>query len=149
MHLGAERDERGPQARRVYESRRAAAKDRVITIFATGRQTSIESITLAEIPAARPLAEIAADSAHVADLRAGDPQRGFGQRWILAVNRGARCQLINGYGGADVQAGWHFADAAELLDTLDVHNALGAAHVVLHQADEVRSARQDFGVVPA
>ena len=75
--LGAKRDQRRSQARGADEIRRTAAENRVIAIVAIRNQALAvlhrqQAESLAVIPAARTLAEIAADRPHVANLRAGN-----------------------------------------------------------------------------
>ena len=82
LHLGVQSDQGGTQARSTDEvSRAAVSQDGVILVLAIGNQRLAALVlrqqpeALAEIPAARPLAQIAADRPHVPDLRAGDSHR--------------------------------------------------------------------------
>ena len=57
-------------------------------------------------------------------------------------------QFIHGDQRADAHTGGGLLDAFQLLDVLDVHDALGRVQVLLHQAEEVRAAGQHIGLAP-
>src|SRR5207245_8369524 len=57
-------------------------------------------------------------------------------------------QLLEGGQRSQLQAAAVGADAAQLLDALDVDQALGRGHVVLHEREQVGAAGQGRGVVP-
>ena len=75
LHLGAERDQSRSEAGCANEVSRTTAEDRVVPVVA-GRDQALavfhrkQTVTGAEIPASRPLAQIAADRSHIPDLRA-------------------------------------------------------------------------------
>ena len=73
-----ERNQRGSEARRAHvEGGAFVAEDGMVAVFAAGHQGHAavfaeQAEAVAEVPAARTLAEIAADRAHITDLLAGD-----------------------------------------------------------------------------
>src|SRR5439155_12555212 len=79
-----ERDERRGGIRRMDDVARTAAKDGVELVFPAGRETGVAAIlearkSVAEVPAPRPLADVAGQRPDIPDLRCPDALRGFGQ----------------------------------------------------------------------
>ena len=76
--LGAQRDEGGSQARGVDKERRTfVAENGVITVVSFPDQRGVpfpaqQTVAVAEIPAARTLAKVAANGARVENLRTAD-----------------------------------------------------------------------------
>ena len=108
-----------------------------------------QAVPAAIVPAARTLAKIAADSPHVADLRAGDPVRRRGQRREAFANFGILQKLVDSNRRADAKARLRILDPAQFLDVLDVDHALRRGQVFLHQADEIGAAGENVRLAPA
>ena len=77
LYLRAQRHQRRAEARRPHEISRSLAENRVVFVLAFRDQRFTvlhpqQSEAAAEIPAARPLAQVPAHSPHVADLRTGN-----------------------------------------------------------------------------
>src|SRR5262249_32603801 len=143
------------ETRRAHEVRRTAvSEDGVIFVLAVGNQRIAvlilgqQSVASAIIPAARALAEVAADRPHIADLRAGDSPGRRGQRRKVLANIGVFEQLVEGDDRPDAQAGLVVLDSAQLFDVLDIHHALGRGDVFLHEADEIGASGEDIGLTP-
>src|SRR5262245_36827483 len=108
QHLGnsAERDQHRAESRGTDDDALVPlGEDGVIAVLAVHREALVAALEqtvdlfVAEIPAAIALAETAAESAHVADLRAGDLLGCHGQTWrdfLDARVRGDRCQFHPG-----------------------------------------------------
>ena len=76
----------------MHKKARAAAENRMVLIFSIHGITEVSALAraaevAAEIPAARPLADIAADGSLVAQLRAADLERGLSQDRVLFRDR--------------------------------------------------------------
>ena len=101
-----------------------------------------------EIPAARPLAEVAADRAHGANLRAGDAFRSVRQGGILGTNGLVFQEFFHGDERADGHSFSGGMNAIQACDILDIHDALGCDDIFLHQAEQVGAAGKHGCVVP-
>src|ERR1017187_10643357 len=151
--FGAERDQGGAETGGADEVGGSAAETGVGLITAIGAHAPAvfhgeEAEALAVGPAGGALAEIAADGPHVADLRAGDGRGGIGERLGGGFDVGVAGEFIHGDEGADAYAGAGLLDAFELLDVLDVDDALGRVKVLLHEAEEIGAAGQHVGFSP-
>src|SRR5207245_5286837 len=105
---------------------------RVVAVFALGHQRPATLIArqqakaTAKIPAARALAEVASDGAHVANLRAGDARRSLRQGRVF-VHGLARAQLFQRHERPDVDTLRGPADSAQLARPLVLTTRLGRA----------------------
>src|SRR5690606_9688551 len=98
-------------------------------------------LLVAEVPAARPLEQVAADRAEVADLRRPDLSGRLRQRRVLAAHARMCLELDELRGGPDAQTALgEVGDRG--IEPFHVDDALGRDDEVLHQADEVHPAGQ-------
>src|ERR1035438_5635009 len=104
--------------------------------------------TSAVIPAARPLAQVAAGRPHVADLRARDAHHGTMQRRIFSAHGGVPSEFIESNRRADSQSLGRMVNAAQLLNAFDIHHAFGSVDEILHQADLIRTAGENIRFTP-
>ncbi len=84
---------------RMHEKARAAPENRMVLVFSFHGIAEVSALAraaevAAEIPAARPLADIAADGSLVAQLRAADLERGLCQHRVFFRDR-----AVGGYFG--------------------------------------------------
>ena len=87
--------ERRRRVRRMDDVARAAAEDRVELVFAGEREAGVAAVleareTVAEVPAPRPLADVAGERPDVADLRRRDALGRFGEHRVLRADE-RRC----------------------------------------------------------
>jgi len=88
MRTGVERQERGHDVRRVHRIAGPAAEDGVVAVLALARRAVLAAFEpavdagIAEVPAARPLQEIAAERREIADLQRGGERGGLGERGV-------------------------------------------------------------------
>src|SRR5438093_2188628 len=101
------------------------------------------------VPAAGPLAQVAANRTHVADLRAGDSSRGRRQRWKAFANVSVLEQLVQRDDRADAETRFGVLNPAQLFDVLNVDDALGRGEVLLHETDEIGAAGENIRLAPA
>ena len=153
-HASAGGDERGRDAGGRDEVRRTVvAEDGVIAVVTIGDQRLAallvfgqQAEAVAEIPAARALAEVAAHGRHVADLRAGGVFGDGGERRVVLADVGVVGEVGDASQRADAQPGARVvADAVQTGDRLDVDQALGGDDVVLHEREQVGAAGEQFG----
>ena len=124
----------GPRLEALTKYAGPAAEDRVIPVLARLDQAlavlhAEQPLPAAVIPAARPLAEVAAHRSHVADLRAGDAANRL-TRATGTRSGSQRCSPDSSNVDQPRRcAGRRLAlrDAAKLLDALDVHDPLRAS----------------------
>src|SRR5262245_8437699 len=103
---------------------------------------------VAEIPAAVALAEVAAQAAHVADLRPADVASGFAERREMPPQIG---MLRNGRqlrAGADGGLLFIGADPGQGTDTGDADHAARLSDIFLLQVVQIGAARQELGIAP-
>ena len=129
------------------------AKDGVVTVVAGGDERFAvllreQAVAVAVIPAARSLAEVAADGAGGEQLRAGDVFHGGGQRGEMLLHAGVASQFAHGRHGADGERAFAGLDALEALDGLEADDALGGGEALLEAGDKVRAAGQNLGLAP-
>src|SRR5580700_2522976 len=108
--MRAKRGERRSQARCAYEIRRCRSEDSVIFVLAIRNQALTilhreQTMAGAKIPAARALAQIAADCSHVANLRARHAERGSVERWELTADERVERKIVKRDRGTDAHAG--------------------------------------------
>src|ERR1039457_506147 len=91
--LGIEGNQSCRHRGRVNDGAPVLAKDRVILVLADKREARLATLAQAvvmqraEIPATRPLQQIAADCRYLADLRAGRLPRGLGQGTVAGTDQ--------------------------------------------------------------
>src|SRR5438552_4861182 len=153
--LGAIGDENWHDGRWVNElGWTIIAENRVITIFAFSDQFFATLVfgqqpwSAAEIPAARTLAEIAADRGDVANLRAAGLDEGLGECRIVFLDAGILGQISECCQRADAQTLRTGRNTAEIFDVFNIHEPLRGDDVVFHQSEQVGSAGKDFGIAP-
>ena len=121
------------------------AEDRVELVLPFHREAARAALLQAvelfitEIPAARPLHDVAANSSDIADLRRANA---FGGGHQCREQLARRCMLgeVDDLGGrADAQSTISGRD--RLIETFDRHDAIRRNDVVLHEAEEVHAAR--------
>src|SRR5207253_11477364 len=127
LDLGAQRYHRRPQAGRAHEvCRSAVAEDGVKLVLAIRDQRiavlglAEQPVAAAKIPAARALAKVAANRAHIADLRAGNSTGGLGQGREALVHHSALEQLVDSDGRSDAESVLGILNPAQLLDVFDI-----------------------------
>jgi hypothetical protein len=99
-----------------------------------------------EVPAARPLADVAAYCALVAQLRAGDGGRRLRQHAVLRVHRLVRRHLRVGRQRPDAQAArGDRRDASQVLQARQAHDLVRREHFVAQASEQVRPARVQPG----
>src|SRR5438034_2125437 len=155
-NLGAIGDKNWHDRRRADElGWTIIAENRVITIFAFSDQFFATLVigqqpqSTAEIPAARTLAEIAADRGHVANLRAGGFNESLGERGIVFSYTSILGQIAQSRKRTNAQALRAGRYAAQIFDVFNIHQPLGSDDVVFHQSEQVGSAGEDFCISPA
>ena len=122
----------------------AVAEDRVVLVLALDgeapRAALLQAVELlvAEIPAARPLHDVAADGAHVPNLRRADFIRRGGQRREQLSCRRVLGEIGELDGRADPEPA--VAGRNRRIEVLEIDDPLGRDDVVLHQAEEVHAA---------
>ena len=110
LRLGVQRQQRRRRIRRMDDVAQLAADDRVVAIVAGDGVAEVAALLVAseilaaEEPAARPLVDVAAQRAEVADQRRGDAQRGLDEQRELLLQLFALDDLGQRRGGADVRA---------------------------------------------
>src|SRR5262249_55993532 len=104
-----------------------------------------QPITGAVVPAARPLAQFASYRTHRTDLLTRYPLGRLRDRRILPPHLDIVQQFLNRSRSADSQSGFRTLDASKLRNILYINQALWVNDVILHQREQVRAARQDFG----
>jgi hypothetical protein len=98
----------------------------------------------AEIPAARALAQIAAERPLVAQLRAAYGGGGLRQHRIAIQDLAVGGDLGQSGQGSDPQAtAWARADALEIFDGIDTHQAVGLEHSIAETSQQVRTTGED------
>src|SRR5207248_5686936 len=108
--LPALRDGRHGQARRMHDVRRPVAENGMELILTRGCETGVaalleaDELLVAVIPAPRPLIDVAADSALIADLRRADVARRFDERRIQLRDLRVLGEIDDFHRGADLQA---------------------------------------------
>jgi hypothetical protein len=127
----------------------------MVFVFSIGNQRfaggvlSQQSMAVAEVPAAGSLAEVAADGAGIAELRAGHPRGSLGQGRIFLLNGGAFEELLQGDQRSDAETGCGSRpDTLQFLDSLDVYEPPGPADIILHQAQQIGAPGKDFDFTP-
>ena len=90
----------------------------------------------AVVPAAWPLAKIAADGGHVSNLWASDFVRRLGDDWICFTHSGVVSQFLNGHKRSNPQAlpGTE-SYSAQCSNLLDVHQTSRREDIILHQRE--------------
>ena len=101
----------------------------------------------AEVPAAGPLAEVAADRPHRQHLPAADSGDGLGDRREGLADRAVLTERPQPGGGADVEPAVGLVGPGEILDRLQVDEARRRRRPVLHQAQEIRAAGERHGAL--
>src|SRR6185437_7400919 len=94
----------------------------------------------AEVPAARTLHKIAADSGHVANLWRSNARGSFGQGGVLLLNNGMTFDLGERHQRADTKALIVLANPIEPSDLADIHQARGTGDAVFHQIEQIDAA---------
>ena len=98
------------------------------------------------VPAAGVLAEIAAQGAHVADLRAGNHCRRLPQQRVAFADQRVLGDFGEGGERPDLDAAGDFSDTLERIDALEVDHRLGGLGAVLEPAVGVLAACQQPGL---
>src|SRR5262249_1196405 len=111
-------------------------------------------VLVAEVPAAVALAQVAAQGAHVADLRAADVAGRGAQGGEYLLDGGIGGDLGQGRAGADqVSAGGGLVGdrvhALELVDTAQADDLVRLGDVLLLEVMQVGTAGQELGGAPA
>ena len=158
-------DERRRQVGRVHDERRSAAQDRVIAAVAQGGEADVTALLETRVqgrpvvPAARPLAQVAADRSDVADLRRADAPGRLGDGREIAAHPAVLRHGGQGRERAETQGAVRVeAHVLQLANRLEVDQRLGPGDAVLQLAEQVDSAGerqgarslagQDLGGVP-
>jgi hypothetical protein len=120
----------------------------VIVVLAERGEAGVAAVLVAGIvvpviPAPRPLTQVAANRAHVANLRRADLASGHRQQRRLLLDDGAFRDLDQQRRGADAKTGGGGADPLQLLEPTDRHQAFGRGEIVFHLAEEVRAAGEE------
>ena len=116
-----------------------------LAIFIFGQQ----AVSGAEVPATRPLAEIASQSCLVANLRAGSITYSVRQhRMTLLKFRGLR-KLGQSLQCANADAAIRIEiDGMKILNALDVHKPPGRDDIVFHQRKQVGATGENLHLSP-
>src|SRR4029078_1231482 len=102
-------DEGHREARRMHDEAGAAAEDSLELVLARGREAPVaalleaDELLVAEVPAAWPLVEIAADGTLIAHLRRADFYRGGRDRRVHARDIGMLREIHHLDGRAEAQ----------------------------------------------
>ena len=131
-------------------TQRSAPQRRVLAVLPFGRirvagvaARAIAVDAVAVVPAARVLADVAADRARVADLRARDAARRIGQHLVAVLDHGASLDLRQRRQRADLDAAVRrLADAFQRTDAAEVDDVFRPLHPVLEPVEAVVAARQ-------
>jgi hypothetical protein len=97
----------------------------------------------------RKYQQIADHGAHRAHLRTADAFGGLHQCGVLLLDLLVIQQLLNGDHGADAKPAAGLADAVQLLDAAQADDLLRRMDALLHQAEQIRAARQDVRLAPS
>src|SRR5438552_907488 len=122
--------------------------DGVILVLALERVADVAALLAAvevgraEIPAARPLHQVAADGGHVADLRRGRVRARLAERRPLLLHRRVRLDRRQGHQRPEHQVAL-VLDAVEPADGAQVDDALGRLEPLFQAVDQVDAARLD------
>ena len=101
----------------------------------------------AEVPAARPLHDVASERRHVSHLRRGGVTGSVGQRAVALLDLGMGGDLAEGGERAEAEAIRRGRDAAKAADVADVDELRRRNDLVLHQVEEIDAACFDGGAV--
>src|SRR4029450_4205512 len=102
------------------------AEDSVVVVLSGLREAAVATLLqamkllAAEIPATRPLQDVAADGRDVADVRRRGVSCGIGQSGITRANDFVLAQLIEGRPRPDVETGRIFTDLIQTRNRADV-----------------------------
>src|SRR5437868_447166 len=134
----------------------AFREDGVVAVFAVRGKTFLtafeqaDNMFVAEIPAAVALAQVAAERAHVADLRPADLASGHGQRGIRPPQVLVRGDIGQLDSAADLEAA-AIGDPSSpedldevATDAADADDLAGLRDVFLLQVEQVGPARQQL-----
>src|SRR5260221_201471 len=154
LHDSVERDERHAEIRRVGgDAGIAPAQHGVQSVLAavgiaTGARLALVAGAgdVVEIPASRPLKQIAADRRGIAKLRRGAGQKRLGDRGIGAgeIRVMREIGIANERADADAAIGQNF-DAVETWQTSDIDETVRPGDSTLHQVEEIRARREICG----
>ncbi len=146
--LGVQGAQRHRHARRAHEERIAVGhENRVVSVVAGSHQAlavlhAEQAVACAEIPASRPLEQVAPQRGHVADLRRPDFERRLPERRVCPANSGIRHDVGQPGPRADRQSArlGVAGDSGQVLDVLQIDHAIRRGNVVFHPADQVGAA---------
>ena len=130
------------KARGIHEIRRAVVAEYGVVAILTFRHERFpvfifgqQTVAIAEIPAARALAKIAANGAHGENLRTANALSRVRKSRELRSNGLVFEQFVHGNERADGHAFRVRMNAIQAFHILDIHDALRRDDVLFHQAD--------------
>src|SRR5262249_29051363 len=129
----------------------AVSENRMELILARRREAAIPALLetdeffIAEIPAAWPLIDVAADRSGVTDLRRSDLAGSGGKHGIQSGNLLVLEQIHDLHGRADLHASVGSAHGGGFERILDVYDAIGLLDIVLHSREQIHAARERKG----
>jgi len=129
-------------------------EDRVVLILAAEREADLAAFAhammmrRAEIPAARPLQQIAANRRHVPDLRTGQLPSSFGQCIVASTHEWMPGELRERNHRPDAQGSARlFDDAPQFGNAAQIDEAARTEQPFFHQVEQVDAASlQDDGI---
>src|SRR5271169_2729220 len=112
----------------MYDERRAAAEDRVVTVQAADRVAGVaallqtQHVGIAKKPTSRALQEVSADGAEIANLGRRRLARSLGNRGELRANRGMLSDFTQLHRRTEAQVARRpQLDSSELSQALQIH----------------------------
>ena len=133
-----------------------AAQHRMVLVPSFGSKTpassflAADNLRVAVVPAARPLAEVAADSADVANLRGGERESGLVKSGVFMPDERVSGQVGHSGQCANPDAVVFFFNIREPRDCLEVDDDIRLSDSFFDFCDQVGPARheEDFFILP-
>src|SRR5690606_6837525 len=149
-HARVEDDERGRRVGRGHGDAAIRAEQAVLAVLAfrrigvaalAARAIAIDAVAV--VPAACVLADVAADRARIADLRARDLARGLREHAVTPADQRIRLDLGQRRQRADLDAAvGRLTDAAQRRDAVQIDEVTRTLHAVLEPVEAVVAARE-------
>src|SRR5271156_7111406 len=131
----------------MYDERRPAAEDRVVTIQAADRVAGVaallqaQHVGIAKIPASRALQEVPADGAEIANLRRRRLAGSLGNRGELRANRGMLGHFTQLHRRTEAKVARRpQLNSTELFQPFQIHQRGWRHDILLRQIDDVAAA---------